>query len=227
MEKLVDLPFDQTVHAVSYADDIAILAADGHGEEWQSHIQQALVLMNSACTYWGLKISLAKSRVLQLRRGLQDVPVSVQGTVLQTTNTYRYLGMVIDKTFNFDAHIKDLETRVAKRLNIARYISSRRCGAGPNMLRAYYVAAIRSVLEYGSIALICAAQTSLKKREGLQNHAMRTITRAPIWTNKSTLHMELNLPPLHVRRKQLLLTASDNFLRQDLHPANLRLRYIL
>ena len=121
--------------------------------------------------------------------------------------------------------MKDLEAGAAKQLNIACYISSRRCG--PNVLRAYYVAAIRSVLEYGSVALICATQTSLKKIEGLQNRAMRTITRVPIWTNKSTLHMELNLPPLHVRRKQLLLTASDKFLWEDIHPANHRLCNIL
>jgi hypothetical protein len=69
MDKLVNLPFIQTVHAVSYADNITILAADGPGKEWQSNIQQALDLMSSACTYWGLKILPAESRVMQSRPG--------------------------------------------------------------------------------------------------------------------------------------------------------------
>ena len=73
MEKLVDLPFDPTVYAVSYADDVAIFAADGHGETWQNHIQEALDRMDNACTYWGLKISPTKSKLMPLRHSATPV----------------------------------------------------------------------------------------------------------------------------------------------------------
>ena len=102
---------------------------------------------------------------------------------------------MIDRQLKLNLHVKDLQTR---RLDTARHISSK-CGAIHQVIRTFYTAAIRSTIEYGAPILITASQTVLKKVEILQNKAMHTIAQAPIWTNKSTLHAELNLPPLQVR----------------------------
>ena len=142
MEKLVDLPFDPTVYAVSYADDVAIFAADGHGETWQNHIQHALNLMDNACTYWGLKISPTKSKLMPLRHSSHQVKVRIQGKVIEMDDTFCYLGIVLDRQMKFNAHAEDLHERVTKLLNMARFISSRKCGASPCVIRAFYVAAI-------------------------------------------------------------------------------------
>jgi len=226
MERIVDLPFDTSVYAVSYADDVALFAADGHGETWQAHIQEALDRMDNACTYWGLKISPPKSRIMPMRHSSHKVPVHIQGQVIKEADTFKYLGFFLDRQMKCVAHLKYLQPRIAQRLNMARYISSRKCGAGPKVIRAFYVGAIRSLLEYGAPAMITANKSVIARLEVLQNRALRAIAKAPIWTNKDVLRRELRLPPLHARRKRLLLVAVDKYLRREQHPCNIRLRSI-
>jgi hypothetical protein len=163
---------------------------------------------------------------MPLRRSSLIVRVTIQGTTLKVADSYKYLGIQLDRQLKLNLHVKDLQARIFKRLNMARHISPRKCGASSQVLRTFYTAAIRSIIEYGAPIMITASQTVLKV-EILQNKAMHTIARAPIWTNKSTLHAKLSLPPLQVRRKQMLLTVTDKFLRQTHHPVNLRLRHLL
>ena len=64
---------------------------------------------------------------------------------------------------------------------------------------------ILSRLEYGAQAFCCAPPNILHKLDVIQNQALRIIARVPLSTPIDSLHCELGIPPLTIRRKILSL----------------------
>ena len=56
-------------------------------------------------------------------RGSQ-LPLSVAGSLINTTTTYKYLGVHLDPTLNFDTHFRKVYKKAAGRVNLLRRIPS-------------------------------------------------------------------------------------------------------
>ena len=79
--------------------------------------------------------------------------------------------------------------------------------AGPNWgtntdtLIKYYTSHIRSILEYGNVAMLTACQTADKKIETIQNNCLRIVLGISQDTPQEILCAETGCLPLHIRRK--------------------------
>ena len=67
-------------------------------------------------------------------------------------------------------------------------------------LRTMYIAYIRSVLEFAApVWYPCISKTNMKTLQRIQNKALRITLGARLPTPTNDLHLEANLPPLHLR----------------------------
>ena len=81
-----------------YADDIAICA------ENENDLQQMLTYVHNWCKKWKLKINNSKSKIIHFRkqRTTQSSVKFYNGqTLLETVESYTYLGVLFDQHLNW------------------------------------------------------------------------------------------------------------------------------
>jgi len=67
-------------------------------------------------------------------------------------NSAMFLGLTFDSKLSWSAHIKYIEDKCKKRLNLMRSVSGNTWGASKKTLLTIYRALIRSIIDYGAIA---------------------------------------------------------------------------
>ena len=63
-------------------------------------------------------------------------------------------------------------------------------------MRQYYVAAVKSLVDYTAPVLVALTHRQARKLEVVQNKAMRPILGAPTWTKVHNLRLETGCPAL-------------------------------
>ncbi|MEL6802231.1 MAG: reverse transcriptase domain-containing protein, partial [Bacteroidota bacterium] len=196
MENFLTLPFKTGIQLFIYADDICIAARGPHKH---SYAQHALNLIANQCKTLGLKINPTKSNAMAIKCPTPVRPLTIQGQNILWTEKTTYLGIIIDSKLTFDPQLKHLRARAKTRLAPLRSMSSLRQGCHENLLKKFYTATIRSLVDYAAPAFVNLKQTQKTYLEVAQNEAMRTILGAPMWTRICNLQMETGLPPLSAR----------------------------
>ncbi len=98
-------------------------------------------------------------------------------------------------------------------------------GADRGALQTVYIAMIRSVLDYGSIAYGLAAKSQLEKLDRIQAQALRICCGTYPTTPIAAMQVEINEMPLDIRRQQLMAVYWTNLKSQDeVHPTRKILR---
>ena len=192
-----------------YADDIAVWFTHPNIDLANQYIQHSLNNISEWCSRWGLEISPAKSATLifsNQRVHLHPVnPLNINGQNIPIVNTFKYLGLTLDRSLTFTAHIADIKQRCSRRLNIMKCISGREWGADRRTLLQLYTSLIRPILEYNAFLFDHISDTNQTALEAIQNEALRIATGALRTTPVCNLTAETNIPPLCHRRKYLLL----------------------
>ena len=201
MVNILELPLPNGCKIISYADDLALIVT-GKGNKFQ-RAQLCLNDIEDESCRIGLKISAAKSKAMTF--GLHSVQaiLSIQGIHLEWVRKFQYLGVWIDDRLQFEEEIRYLKARAIARTTVMRVMSGREIGAGHEVLRTFYVHAVRSIVDYASPALVTLSPALRDKLEPLQNDAARSILGAPQWTKTLNLRVEANLMPLSLRIDKL------------------------
>ena len=193
MDSLLQTELPECIQTLSFADDLAILAS---GEQAYTHLQQALNNISVQINKLSLKLSSNKTKAMAFFVPDPTTTLQINGAHLEWVQNYTYLGITLDKKLDFHMNVLILNTRILKRLNFMRSLSSWHHGANSTVLRKFYVASIRSIIDYAAPSLIIAKPHLIDKLNKLQNVAMRIILGAPQWTNISTMQETINLIPI-------------------------------
>ena len=84
--------------------------------------------------------------------------------------------------------------------------------------RLFYIAVVRTHLEYASSLLIPVAKSHLEKLDIVQRKAARIICQVPSDTHAAPLLEDLSLQPLHTRRVQHLLNIVTACIEKNSQP---------
>ena len=123
---------------------------------------------------------------------------NIHNTVLQETNTIKYLGVYIDDKLTWKSHV---DTIVAKANSVKGFLSRNFKHCPPSVKNKCYQTLIRPVLEYASIIWSPYLVTLIDKIEAVKRHSVRFILNNYSRTSSVTSMMEsLNLPLLDTRR---------------------------
>ena len=132
---------------------------------------------------------------MALKGAPQNRVLTIANTPIEWVDTFMYLGVYIDQKLTFNKQVTYLKERAKTRLAPMRYMTSLQEGAGYEVLKAYYLASTRSLVDYSAPTLANLNESQITSLEVIQNNAMRLMLGAPMWTRICNLQMETPLPP--------------------------------
>jgi len=185
-------------------------------------LQESLNTVTKWADSWGMKISSQKScGVIFTHKIDQKVksPLMLGNQPLKMETSVRFLGMIFDSRLNWMKHCQYVEDRCKTRLNFMRSITGTKWGASKSCLLVLYKALIRSVLDYGAIALTNACKNAQRILDSIQARALRICCGAMQSTSIAALQVECGEPPLDIRRLRQQLNYSIKLLNSSNNPA--------
>ena len=203
---LSDIPKSCKINEFVFADDITFACVENTMSECRKVMQQHINNFMKWTEQWGLIVNPEKSALqyFSRKRGLTYPLIRIKNKLIQYSDRQRLLGVVFDSPkLDWKPHIKELQTDCSHRINIMKAISSTTYGASYDVLRMFYVAYVRSKLDYGCLIYEGAKDYMLKKLEVVQNSALRLMLGARRTSPVLSLQVESFLPPLKIHRGHL------------------------
>ena len=192
MDKLLaDIKLKPSDTVICYADDICFRS--GTITDMQALLDQFC----KAAEDCGLIISIPKTKCLLKKDKHHNLRLG--NNVITTCTEYQYLGIPIPLPRDY---IKQLCINLRKRLKPLRVLAGNVAGANVKICRTFYLAYVRSVVDYHALHLCSRTAGELKKLETIQNEALRIILGCPISTRVVNMQTELNLTSLadHIKK---------------------------
>ena len=192
------------VNVIMYADDIVILAEGDTFVEADQQLNGDMAVANQWCENNCLTINKKKTKVMRFVRNRQrgEVPrltVRVGNAELEEVDSYRYLGVTVDKRMTFKPQtlsvIKSVSHKNSLLGRIRRYM-------GEKQSLLIYKQKIVPYADYASFLIDCTTQDLVNKLQRLQNKALRIRKYKNMYQQCSAteLHTEYGLSTLIDRR---------------------------
>ncbi len=204
-----------------FADDGALWKRGRNMEHAIRKVQGAIDEVVEWGYDWGFKFSIEKTQTVfftkkQIKEGMK---LNMYGKELERVGTFKCLGVIFDSRLTWADHIKKIEGKCKKVINVMRCLTGREWGASCSALKTIYLALIRSVLDYGSVAYGSAAKSLLKKLDRIQAQALRVCSGAFKTSPVPALQVEMGEMQLALRRRQLMTNYWANLQgHNDFHP---------
>ena len=185
-----DLP-QTTSKQYGYANDLALLAADGTWERVEMTLNQDMQALHKYLERWRLKLSMAKTTTTAFHLNSKDIQchldVSVNSAALPNNDHPVYLGVMLDHTMSYRQHIESLKPKVNGRNGLLCCLASSSWGACTATLHTGALALVYSTAKYAS-PVWCHSAHVPKLDSSLNNtmHIVKAIAgyRCPIYKNQ-------------------------------------------
>ena len=191
-----------------FADDIAVCGSGANELLAVSKVQRAVNDIEAWCRKWRVMLNGDKSNLVIISRKKkkldENVCILLFNDVVRPISKAKFLGVEIDNSLRFKEHIQDLALRAEKRLNILRILAWG--GTEPKTLLRLYKVYVRSVFEYGCVAFLHVADSTLEILQKIQNKAIRIALRLHRYVSLKILHENACLPTVKERLHQLGLS---------------------
>ena len=111
----------QTTSIITYADDTVIFTAAKDLESIQRRLSEDCHNLSSRCLSKTECMIFGTVKRLNALNGRQ-LALTVNGTLINTTSSYKYLGVNLDSSLNLESHFDKMYKRAAGRFNLLRRI---------------------------------------------------------------------------------------------------------
>ena len=142
----------------------------------------------------------------------------MNGVNLTHCNLPVYLGVTLDRTLSYKAHIEKTKKKVGTRNNIIRKLRNSKWGATPTTLRSSALALCYSAAEYA--CPVWERSTHAKKLNATLNETCRMITGCLKPTNINSLPILAGIAPSDIRRAVASRTERTRQTMDERHPLN-------
>ena len=153
----------------------------------------------------GFEISPEKSAVVFFTRHrlTTENVIELSNIRFPVVTKHKYLGMVLDSKLLWTHHIKYIQDKCEKGVNLLKYITNIKWGADTECSLLFYRSYVRSVLDYGSILYGASSTTNLKILDKIQSKCIGICLGAMRSSPVPALLAEVQEMPLYLRRKIL------------------------
>ena len=140
-----------------------------------SSIAKALKLFESWCSKWRIKLNAGKTQLILFSVGFKPeiIDHKLFGEPIIQTQTAKLLGIIFVRRVSFNDHMKDLMTKVYRRLNLLKFLKGTNWGVRPYKILKAYKCFIRPVLEYGAGITGTLRESQVKEMQIFQNKCLR------------------------------------------------------
>lgn len=184
-----------------FADDTFLLDIFSDPILSSTRVNTDLNTMGNWGIIWKMVFSAVKTKNMIVSKKLNRVQypdLLFNGTVLERTDSYKHLGLTINKNFNWSDHIENTIVKAKKRINCInniKFLLPRRS------LCSLYTTMVLPLIEYCDVIYDnCTLRQSLDI-ENVQRRAALVCTGAYRHTSNDALLAELSWQPLRIRRQ--------------------------
>lgn len=225
-DSMTNIP-QHTEHGL-FADDTALWTSSNKTTGLTFRLQQSVDAFQSWCTSWKLKLQPTKTEMIHFsihprKKYKHPVAVKVEGTIVQPIDSARYLGVIIDKQLKWRNHLQHIESTVASRISLLRYLSKSANEPNPRTMLNIYKSIIRTVIIYGYPVLLTANDKIWERIQMIQNRGIRAALNLPIYTSVEYIHRISKLPKVKEYAKSLL---TKSILKSKLNNDNTLTKYL-
>jgi hypothetical protein len=129
----------------------------------------------------------------------RQLDVRFTGTEIQHVKHHKYLGVTLDRTMTYNAHLTKTSKKISTRINIVRKLAGTDWSAGTETLRTAALAIVYSTAEY--CAPVWLNSVHISKIDVQLNNAMRIISGCVKSTQLPWLPTLAYIAPPQLRRK--------------------------
>ena len=146
-----------------FADDTALWTSGNTMTILTSRLQQSIDAFESWCKSWKLKLQPTKTELIHFslhprKKYKHPVEVKVENTIITPEDSTRYLGVIIDKQLNWRSHLNQIESKIAPRIGLLRYLSRSAYEPNNNIMINIFKSIARTMIIYGYPVLLTAKQ---------------------------------------------------------------------
>jgi hypothetical protein len=187
-----------------YADDIALTFQANSFAECDTTLMEAdLDKLDEFFRRWRLQPNTSKTEScvfhLNTHEANRQLDVRFTGTEIQHVEHPKYLGVTLDRTLTYNAHLTKTSKKVSARINIVRKLAGTGWGAGTETLRTAALASVYSTAEY--CAPVWFNSIHISKMDVQLKNAMRIISGSVKSTQLPWLPTLAHIAPPKLRRK--------------------------
>ena len=217
-----DQPIHPGTRSFVYADDLAVITQSTDFAPIGETLTSALDGLSEYYTTNQLRANPTKTQVslfhLRNRECGKQLNISWNGVNLTNCNLPVYLGVTLDRTLSYKAHIEKTKKKVGTRNNIIRKLRTSKWGATPTTLRSSALALCYSAAEYS--CPVCERSTHANKLDATLNETCRMITGCLKPTNTNSLPVLAGIAPSVIRRAVASRTERTRQATDERHPLN-------
>ena len=184
-------------------------------------MQEELDQFTRWCNSWKLVLNKEKCESLtitgRMKVGMDAPDLKILGHPVKKVETMRYLGLYLDKHFNFKEHLFKVEMRLAARLN-SLYSLTANYDINTNTLLNIYKTQVRPIWEYGCM-FYANTKEKVKRLQVMQNKFLRLTFPTAKSSSIDILHIVANIEMVENRVMKYRVKLLNNFiLSPSYHP---------
>ncbi len=173
-----DLPNATSLYVKLFADDTFLCAQNPNFSALETEVNNELDKVAGWLLSNRLTLNVSKSKFMIVSRKRQIPPFSleIKGTCLEKCNSYKYLGIFIDKDLNWTTHIQYITKKVLKACGA---IAKLRHSLDIEILKNVYYSLVHSYIRYGISVWGNASSSALSSLNSALHKVLRIMTFAP------------------------------------------------
>ncbi|CAF3301997.1 unnamed protein product [Rotaria sp. Silwood2] len=209
---------EHTEHGL-FADDTALWTSSNTTTSLSSRLQQSIDAFQSWCKSWKLKLQPTKTELVHFtvhprKKYKNPVTVKIDDISIKPSNSTRYLGIIIDKTLNWRSHMHHIESKIAGRISLLRFLNRAAYEPNDKIMLNIFKSIARTIIIYGYPILLTANDKIWERLQILQNKAIRAALGLPIYTSVDYIHNITNIPKIKeyavILLQRYIQTATSN-----------------
>lgn len=189
---------------VSFADDLTIGVEGENLEEIEDLAQEVIDWVEGNAKNVGFKISQEKTKYMIFagkKKINYNIHLELNGSQIERVESIELLGITLDEKITWNEHIKKVEKRAKKRLNILRMLKHKNFGAKRNILLNLNKSIVLSALDYGAELYHSANKKATNRLNSILNAGIRIATGAFKTSPTVSVLREANCLSLDMRRR--------------------------
>ena len=203
-----------------FADDVSLLTTARNRTDAESTLQTAISSVVDWSHEWKLQLNTDKCEVSPFSTWTNDgkwaPTITINDKILRVNPTPRMLGVILDRSLTFNAHLDSLVKSLSSNINALKTVSHTTWGWRKSSVRTLFYALVRSKLDYAAPAWQpWLSNTNMDRLERLQNKGLRIISGQLISTPVEALRSDTGVSSYRTTSNRKSLCAREKALRSE------------